>query len=131
MKLRLEILKYGDSSSSNLYMYFFILVTLDWSHRKVYQKFLPSYDIVHWWRQGLFRSQVPCTPSLYHPISNSVSTQSQQPVNRMRPIKSSQLFLWFSSNTQTTGCWLCVDTCLLYTSPSPRDRQKSRMPSSA
>ena len=26
---------------------------------------------------------------------------------------------------------LSVDTCLLYTSPSPRDRQKSRMPSSA
>ena len=27
----------------------------------------------------------------------------------------------------------CIDinTCLLYTSPSPRDRQKSRMPSSA
>ena len=24
-----------------------------------------------------------------------------------------------------------VDSCLLYTSPSPRDRQKSRMPSSA
>ena len=24
-----------------------------------------------------------------------------------------------------------IDTCLLYTSPSPRDRQKSRMPSSA
>jgi 5-methylthioadenosine/S-adenosylhomocysteine deaminase len=24
-----------------------------------------------------------------------------------------------------------ADTCLLYTSPSPRDRQKSRMPSSA
>ena len=24
-----------------------------------------------------------------------------------------------------------VNTCLLYTSPSPRDRQKSRMPSSA
>ena len=24
-----------------------------------------------------------------------------------------------------------VETCLLYTSPSPRDRQKSRMPSSA
>ena len=26
---------------------------------------------------------------------------------------------------------LNIDTCLLYTSPSPRDRQKSRMPSSA
>ena len=36
--------------------------------------------------------------------------------------------------TNTTG-WLYVDTwsmtCLLYTSPSPRDRQKARMPSSA
>ena len=27
--------------------------------------------------------------------------------------------------------WACFHTCLLYTSPSPRDRQKSRMPSSA
>ena len=26
---------------------------------------------------------------------------------------------------------IMVNTCLLYTSPSPRDRQKSRMPSSA
>ena len=26
---------------------------------------------------------------------------------------------------------ILLDTCLLYTSPSPRDRQKSRMPSSA
>ena len=26
---------------------------------------------------------------------------------------------------------LSIDACLLYTSPSPRDRQKSRMPSSA
>ena len=38
-----------------------------------------------------------------------------------------------------TGCQVCVpfcpvdciEPCLLYTSPSPRDRQKSRMPSSA
>ena len=29
------------------------------------------------------------------------------------------------------GADLMYDTCLLYTSPSPRDRQKSRMPSSA
>ena len=27
--------------------------------------------------------------------------------------------------------WHLAHTCLLYTSPSPRDRQKSRMPSSA
>ena len=27
--------------------------------------------------------------------------------------------------------WVCVNCCLLYTSPSPRDRTRSRMPSSA
>ena len=30
-----------------------------------------------------------------------------------------------------TSCQPSAGTCLLYTSPSPRDRQKSRMPSSA
>ena len=29
------------------------------------------------------------------------------------------------------GAAEALDACLLYTSPSPRDRQKSRMPSSA
>jgi hypothetical protein len=33
-------------------------------------------------------------------------------------------------NPKTKG-WLQYEYCLLYTSPSPRDRQKSRMPSSA
>ena len=31
----------------------------------------------------------------------------------------------------SAGIPLRIATCLLYTSPSPRDRQKSRMPSSA
>ena len=45
------------------------------------------------------------------------------------------------SEAQETGDWavkrraqvylLLAQACLLYTSPSPRDRQKSRMPSSA
>ena len=30
-----------------------------------------------------------------------------------------------------SGNKLILEVCLLYTSPSPRDRQKSRMPSSA
>ena len=30
-----------------------------------------------------------------------------------------------------TGCLSFVEDCLLYTSPSPRDRTRSRMPSSA
>ena len=33
----------------------------------------------------------------------------------------------YTERTQSEGIYLC----LLYTSPSPRDRQKSRMPSSA
>ena len=49
------------------------------------------------------------------------------------------LFKMVGSNVQsdpieTSNCktdWTPMDSCLLYTSPSPRDRQKSRMPSSA
>ena len=45
----------------------------------------------------------------------------------------------FSSSVSSNGAWKddemnhhpLEETCLLYTSPSPRDRQKSRMPSSA
>ena len=36
-----------------------------------------------------------------------------------------------SSVTGKTHAWVRYEGCLLYTSPSPRDRQKSRMPSSA
>ena len=50
------------------------------SQREVYQEFQPSYDIFRRWCPGLFRPQVPCTPSLHCPIANSASTQSQQPV---------------------------------------------------
>ena len=36
-----------------------------------------------------------------------------------------------SFKQKITKVWVHTCTCLLYTSPSPRDRQKSRMPSSA
>ena len=36
-----------------------------------------------------------------------------------------------SHSSDTDALFGTVGTCLLYTSPSPRDRQKSRMPSSA
>ena len=36
---------------------------------------------------------------------------------------------WFKPYTKVKD--VIYSTCLLYTSPSPRDRQKSRMPSSA
>ena len=34
-------------------------------------------------------------------------------------------------NEESLPAWARPNSCLLYTSPSPRDRQKSRMPSSA
>ena len=37
----------------------------------------------------------------------------------------------FFNSTNTAGLFDSLISCLLYTSPSPRDRQKSRMPSSA
>ena len=37
-------------------------------------------------------------------------------------------YLMFKSNSDTKAV---AEICLLYTSPSPRDREKSRMPSSA
>ena len=58
----------------------FILLTHEGSQREVYQEFQLSYDIFCRRCQGLFRPQVPCTPSLHCPIANSASTQSQQPV---------------------------------------------------
>ena len=50
----------------------FILLTHEGSRREVYQEFQPSYDIFRRWCQGLFRSMVPCTPSLHCPIANSL-----------------------------------------------------------
>ena len=39
---------------------------------------------------------------------------------------TTERILFYTGRTHKLG-----ETCLLYTSPSPRDRQKSRMPSSA
>ena len=57
-------------------------------------------------------------------------------------VSSDVPYEWLSSRTGTSGDWgdwsppglfsrYQAEGCLLYTSPSPRDRQKSRMPSSA
>ena len=48
----------------------------------------------------------------------------------LSPTKYSDLMKLYSQGLPTLDIPQAV-TCLLYTSPSPRDRQKSRMPSSA
>ena len=45
--------------------------------------------------------------------------------------KSSQILYFLRRSDNMTKKVILPNTCLLYTSPSPRDRQKSRMPSSA
>ena len=42
--------------------------------------------------------------------------------------RTDNTFLMFDTTSQK---YLHVDACLLYTSPSPRDKRQSRMPSSA
>ena len=53
-----------------------------------------------------------------------------------KPTRKSPMHYWHEKNNAVfvdAGVWLRPRyyNCLLYTSPSPRDRQKSRMPSSA
>ena len=56
--------------------------------------------------------------------SNDYSLMGWIIVVRALPVVSSELLI-------ANGVEVVCDVCLLYTSPSPRDRQKSRMPSSA
>ena len=42
-----------------------------------------------------------------------------------------KFFLSFESTGMSTSLPIQLEACLLYTSPSPRDRTRSRMPSSA
>ena len=54
------------------------------------------------------------------------------PITTIPPSGSSGPLSWTLSNFgNSRGFSSITNTCLLYTSPSPRDRQKSRMPSSA
>ena len=75
VKVLEELIK---SSKASLFSY--ILLIHEGSHKEVYQGFQPSYDIFLRWSQGLFRPQVPCTPSLRCPMPNSASTQNQQSI---------------------------------------------------
>ena len=62
-----------------------------------------------------FKVKKGITPTVTH--STNPSAFYEAPANYLDQIPS--------------GTWTNVNTCLLYTSPSPRDRTRSRMPSSA
>ena len=65
--------------------------------------------------------------------SNVTSQIEEQSISVLKLLEQSQDFsnLIKDPTTSQDDLLKVVNTCLLYTSPSPRDRQKSRMPSSA
>ena len=69
---------------------------------------------------------------VYQPLSDVLKIMSTTALSFCSP---QQEVAWPCNSSKTEGrkkgcMYVCV-CCLLYTSPSPRDRQKSRMPSSA
>src|SRR5674476_1144987 len=64
--------------------------------------------------------------STRHPAGGPAPVPPITELTRIEPIHLERLA---RQGVFTTGLFL--EVCLLYTSPSPRDRQKSRMPSSA
>ena len=70
-------------------------------------------------------------------IAHSINEMRRQHENAVRVQEiQSHLYGWDGADLTTLGdlileVFIPIYICLLYTSPSPRDRQKSRMPSSA
>ena len=67
--------------------------------------------------------------------ASSVTVNSATQITIVTPAKSAGTYALEFTNTDggnaTANSAVSYNGCLLYTSPSPRDRQKSRMPSSA
>ena len=65
-------------------------------------------------------------------LINAESLSEIKEINRIAKSKNKRIKIGVRLNPNTDAKTLSqISTCLLYTSPSPRDRQKSRMPSSA
>ena len=72
------------------------------------------------------------TKSIYYEPSRLASYYDYESME-FTPEISAALDIYSEESTTPSekGYMLSIYSCLLYTSPSPRDRQKSRMPSSA
>ena len=72
------------------------------------------------------------TISTTNDIFNYVLTGSQNRIKALNVINdTANVFMEYKTATYFDEVYLVSDPCLLYTSPSPRDRTRSRMPSSA
>ena len=77
-----------------------------------------------WWYQNKLRLKFPQTPPLF--LGRAV----EETVCRVFMESPGMIFYQAPADVMEIGADFLLP-CLLYTSPSPRDRQKSRMPSSA
>ena len=60
---------------------------------------------------------------------NNTPEHSDEAIRALQDARLRAVYCYGNANTSLADWW--YSSCLLYTSPSPRDRQKSRMPSSA
>ena len=91
-------------------------------------------------RTGLRVKKGTIDPTFYRDDQNRVGTRLIQAADIPTPIEKQEILLIddviYTGRTIRAAMdalysWGRPKSCLLYTSPSPRDRQKSRMPSSA
>ena len=87
-----------------------------------------SSQNVHWEGHGAYTAEIAPAMLLEHGVAYAIVGHSEP---RKYFSESDEQINHRARSAQSNGLIPIVCVCLLYTSPSPRDRQKSRMPSSA
>ena len=70
-------------------------------------------------------------PVFYRPLEILLKDLAQAPLNKLGANILSAGIVRSLANRLRLNAWFSRHPCLLYTSPSPRDMRRSRMPSSA
>ena len=75
------------------------------------------------------KTKLQTYPKVYKNVYSCIKKTWQE--NKIRGLYAGASPALLTATSENAVFFLAFTTCLLYTSPSPRDRQKSRMPSSA
>ena len=97
------------------------------------------YQSHHSWLHSWLRARLGCTHQAADLAQDTfVRVLARREELRQAPVKQPRAFLRVIAKGLVVDLYrrrdveqAFLEACLLYTSPSPRDRQKSRMPSSA
>ena len=71
---------------------------------------------------NMLQNEFPLVPCPFQVVADRLGIPEEDVLERVKKLKDNGIIRRIGA---------VFDPCLLYTSPSPRDRQKSRMPSSA